>query len=89
MMQKLKKFYHFIDSLFRSKATDLLEWEVSELEHIFTLLVLGNFIGMPLPTWHIALELLPYMEEPLTELLQKEQLSAAPLSELFSNLDIG
>ncbi len=89
LADRLKKFYRMFDTLFRNRATDMLEWEVNELEHVFSLLVLGNFIGVPMPAWHIAFELLPYMEDHLSDLLQKEQLAAAPLSELFSFLDIG
>jgi len=88
-VEKLKKIYRSFDTLFRSQATDILQWEVAEMEHVFGLLVLGNFIGMPMPAWHVAFELLPYMEDHLLDLLQKEQLAAAPLSELFSYLDIG
>ena len=88
-IDKLKKIYRSLDRHFKKRATDMLEWETAELEHVFSLLVLGNFVGMPMPAWHITFELLPYMEEPLMNLLQKEQLAAAPLSELFSYLDIG
>jgi len=85
----LKKIYRSFDVLFRNRASDILEWEVAELEHVFSLLVLGNFVGMPIPAWQVSLELLPYMEAQLIDLLQREQLAAAPLSELFSYLDIG
>ena len=87
--EKIKKIYQSVDALFRNRASDILEWEVAELEHVFSLLVLGNFVGLPIPVWQISLELLPDMEDQLIDLLQREQLAAAPLSDLFSYLDIG
>lgn len=35
--------------------------ELRELENVFTLLILGSFIGLPSPPTTISLRLLPYM----------------------------
>jgi hypothetical protein len=70
------------------QAVQTLEWETAEMEHIFTLITLGAFIGMPAPPMQITFELLPEMENELTFLINKVDTSNAPLSELFSALDI-
>lgn len=73
----------------REKATELLEWEVKEMENIFALLVLGAFVGIPSPPMQITLSLLPMMENELELMLDKVQTAHDPLGELFSVLDIG
>ena len=49
----------------RDNATDLLEFEVRELENIFSLLILGGFAGLPAPPSPIVVELIPYLEKEL------------------------
>lgn len=80
-----KHFIHFS----QSKAVNTLEWEVSELEHIFALLTFSTFIGLPAPPMQITLDLLPALEPELALLLSKIDTAQAPLSNLFSVLDIG
>ena len=93
MLKKLTGFFkdkgNLFNSIARHKATDVLEWETSELENIFALLVFGSFVGIPTTPGHITLALLPYMEEDLLMMLNKVATASGPISDLFSKLDIG
>ena len=85
----LKSRFHFLGTLTRHQATGILEWEKSELENVFSLLVFGSFIGLPGSPAHITLELLPHMEKELIQMVNKVQTAAGPISDLFSNLNVG
>jgi len=76
----------FTDSA-RHKAIDVVEWEMSELENIFALLVLGSFVGIPATPSAITLNLLPLMEKELNIMLEKVVTASGPISDLFSHLD--
>jgi hypothetical protein len=77
-----------LSKLTRHQATGIVEWEKSELENIFSLLVLGSFIGIPASPTQISLELLPYMEKELIQMGHKVQTATGPISDLFSNLNV-
>ena len=85
----LKDKLHFLKSVSRHRAVDLVEWEKSEIENIFSLLIFGSFIGIPSTPVQITLDLLPYMEEELITMISKVDMASGPVSVLFSNLDIG
>jgi hypothetical protein len=72
----------------REKATGMLDFELKELENIFTLLILGGFAGLPSPPSPIAVELLPYMEKELIVLLARADLAQDPLGVLMGMLEI-
>ena len=86
---KLKGIYKNYDEASRQKAVDVLEYELSEMENIFGLIVLGAFIGLPSPPMQITLDLLPEMERHLIQMLNKVDTAESPISELFSHFDIG
>ncbi len=88
MIQKIRRYLDSLDKINRAKACSVLEWELSELEHIFGLLSVGVFVGLPAPPIQITLDLLPDMEEELTILINKVETACGPLSELFSVLDV-
>ncbi|RLD11316.1 hypothetical protein DRI50_10165 [candidate division KSB1 bacterium] len=88
LFQKIKAEWQTLDEYFRSKATDTLEWETAELEHIFTLLTFGYWVGFPAPPIGVSLDLMPVMEKEIIHMIQRVDLASAPLSELFSYLDI-
>jgi hypothetical protein len=69
------------------KAIDVVEWETSELENIFALLIFGSFVGIPATHSSITLNLLPYMENELQIMLEKVIIASGPISDLFSHLD--
>lgn len=77
-----------MDAMFRARAVETLEYEETELRHIFGLLVLGSFVGLPSPPAHISLDLMPFMEPELMLMLEKIDTAHEPLSDLFSVLSI-
>jgi hypothetical protein len=66
----------------------MLEFELKELENIFSLLILGGFVGMPSPPAPIAIELLPYMERELTIMLSRSDMAQDPIGSLMGFLEI-
>jgi hypothetical protein len=78
-----------IDEIARDKAAGTVESELVEMEHVFAVLVLGAFVGLPSPPMHITLDLLPEMEKELLILLRKTETANEPLSSLFSIFQIG
>ena len=91
MFNKILKLFlnkkQLITDSARYNAIDLLQWETSELENIFALLVLGSFVGIPASPSSITLELLPYMEKELQIMMEKVSMASGPISDLFSHLD--
>ena len=87
--KKLALLWSRIRGLVHGQAFDIMAWECSELQHIFALLLLGSCVGIPSSPVHITFELLPYLEDELFLLLEKTDLAAGPLSELFSHLNVG
>jgi hypothetical protein len=84
----VKKTFRTLVQMNREKATGMLDFELKELENIFTLLILGGFAGLPSPPSPIALELLPYMERELIVLLARADLAQDPLGVLMGMLEI-
>lgn len=72
----------------RGQAVSAMEYESDELDHIFTLLVLGMFVGIPSPPIHITMELLPRMEKEFANMIEKVSTAHDPLGDLFSVLEI-
>ncbi len=85
----LREKINLLKKIARHQAVDMVEWEMAELENIFTILVFGSFIGIPTTPAQITLDLLPYMEDELIAMLNKVDMASGPVSVLFSNLDIG
>lgn len=77
------------DRMARAKAVETLEVEVEELENIFSVLVLGSFVGVPSPPVQLSLELMPQMEDELIAMLEHVDTAVTPFSHLFSTFDIG
>jgi hypothetical protein len=73
----------------RSKAVETTEYEAEELDHIFGLLVLGSYVGLPSPPMQISLDLMPLMEKELMLMMAKVDTAHQPISDLFSVFDIG
>ena len=72
----------------REKASSMLEFELKELENIFSLLILGGFVGMPSPPVPIAIEMLPYMERELVIMLARTDMAQDPIGSLVGLLDV-
>jgi hypothetical protein len=73
----------------RGRATELLEFEVRELENIFSLLVLGGFAGLPSPPSPVAVELLPFLEKELIVLVARTDLAQDPIGVLAGMMEVG
>ena len=72
----------------RGKASGMLEFELKELENLFTILLLGSLVGLPSPPAAIAVELLPYLEEELRLMVARADFSQDPLGALMGMLEI-
>jgi hypothetical protein len=84
----IRKAYKIFLQIHKEKATGIAEFELKELENIFSLLILGGFVGMPSPPVPIAMELLPYMERELTIMLARSDMAQDPIGPLFGILDV-
>lgn len=88
ILRKIRNFLKTYENSSKTKALDLVEYEIGELEHIFGLLVLSNFVGLPSPPMNITMDLLPDMEKHLLHLISKIDTAENPLSDLASILNI-
>jgi len=84
----LLSLWNSADAVMRGKAVDTIEYELEELDHIFGLLVLGAFLGIPSPPVHVSLELLPLMGKELDLMLDRISTAHDALGDLFSVLSI-
>jgi len=84
ILKKTLEKGRIIDEVARSKAVELVEQELSEMEHTFALLVFGVFVGLPAPPRQITLDLLADSEKEIMLLLQKVDTAHEPLSVLAS-----
>jgi hypothetical protein len=89
LKNKLISFLQTSEEVARGTAVKTIETELEELEHIFGILVLGSYVGMPSPPVHISLDLMPEMERELIMMMEKIDTANEPLAQLFSTLDIG
>ncbi|MCF8051166.1 MAG: hypothetical protein K9L59_08005 [Desulfobacterales bacterium] len=88
LKNRLARLWRTADEVAREKAVETVSHEVTELENIFALLVLGMFVGIPSPPIQITLDLMPDMEREFDLMLSKVATAHDPLGELFSVLDI-
>lgn len=88
MKDKIAGAWKIADEVFRGKAVDTIEFELEELEHIFGILVLGSYVGMPSPPMQISLDLMPFMEKELILMMKKVDTANEPISDLFSVLNV-
>ena len=87
--QLVKSVSNMLIQINRGRATELLEFEVRELENIFSLLVLGGFAGLPSPPSPVAVELLPFMENELIVLVARTDLAQDPIGVLAGMMEVG
>jgi len=86
---KFFDIWKIAEGVARNKAVETIEYEVEELDHIFGLLVLGSYVGLPSPPMQISLDLMPLMEKELMLMMAKVDTAHQPISDLFSVFDIG
>ncbi len=82
----IKDFFEVLQIVNADKATELLEFEVLELENIFTLLLYGSFTGMPAPPVHITLQLLPLMQDEMELMYERIGVAHDALAVLSATL---
>jgi len=84
----LRKIAGTIAQVNREKAVEFVEFELKELENIFSLLILGGFVGLPSPPAPIAMELFPLMERELKIMLSRSDFAQDPLASLMGILQV-
>ncbi len=89
LWHRIKRIWQIYDRSARGQLTEAAEYELAELEHVFGLLVLGSFVGLPNPPMQISLDLLPDMEKEMLLILEKTDTASAPLSDLASIFEVG
>jgi len=60
-LQSVWRFLKDFEGGLRSRSTDYVEFELREMENIFSLLLVGSFIGIPSPPSNISIKLMPYV----------------------------
>ena len=61
---KLRSIWRFLKDFeggLRSRSTEYIKFELREMENIFSLLLVGSFIGIPSPPSNISIKLMPYI----------------------------
>ncbi|MBN2531827.1 MAG: hypothetical protein JXB88_02985 [Spirochaetales bacterium] len=86
VFKKILSFIKQVDTINRAKATDMLEFELRELENIFCLLLFGSFTGMPSPPAQITIQLLPLMQNEFKTMFTRIGLAHDALAEIVSVL---
>ncbi len=89
LKRQVREIFEVSDRVARGKAVETLETELEELENVFSLLVLGSFVGLPSPPMQISLDLMPHMEKELIKMTEQVDTAVTPISRLFSTFDIG
>lgn len=84
----LKSFGRIAAQVNRERATEMLEFELKELENIFALLLIGGFVGLPSPPAIVALELLPHMERELKIMFSRADFAQDALAPLIGILPV-
>lgn len=88
LKQACRRLWIAVDATAREKAVDTLVYENEEREHIFALLVLGMYVGLPAPPLHLTMTLAPLMEREMRLMLEKVGTAHDPLADLFAVLKI-
>ena len=61
-MELFKRLIESVVGLINLRATEYIEMELEELEHLFSLITLGFLAGYPIIPISTSLKLLPYLE---------------------------
>lgn len=80
----IKAFFKGVDIANRHKATDQIEYEAREMEHMFTLLLFGDAVGLPSPPVAVTMELLPLMKGDYERMILRATQTGNGLSEIAS-----
>lgn len=80
----IKAFMHGLDIANRDKATSQIDYEYREMDHMFTLLLFGDAIGLPSPPISVTMELLPEMKENYERMILRATQTGNGFSEIAS-----
>ena len=84
----IKEFFRYVDKVNRIKATDMMIFELNELENIFTILLFGSFMGLPAPPAAMAIELLPLMEDELRLMISQADFAKDAMASVMDMLHV-
>jgi hypothetical protein len=83
-----RKAVRYITAINRLKVTDMLIFEVNEMENLFTIMLFGSLMGLPAPPAAMAIELLPYMENELRLMISRADFSRDALASIMDMLHV-
>jgi hypothetical protein len=83
-IKAIKGFINGIEIANQNKATDQIEYEAREMEHMFTLLLFGDAVGLPSPPTSVTMELLPLMKDDYERMVLRATQTGNGLSEIAS-----
>lgn len=84
---KLCRLLRGLGQAHKENLTGPLQFELRELENVFTLLVLGQGAGLPLPPPAASLDLLPLLERDLVQLMAASHDAKDMLATLAARFD--
>jgi len=64
-LDDIRAFLRGFFGAFKHNSTEYLEFELRELENVFALILMGEFIGIPSPPTTLVIRLLPHMTREL------------------------
>lgn len=65
VFEDIRAFLKGFAQSFRHNSTGYLEFELRELENVFALIMMGEFVGIPSPPTTLVIKLLPVMAREL------------------------
>ena len=80
----LRAFFYGLEIANRRKATDQIDYEAREMQHMFTLLLFGDAVGLPSPPISVTMELLPLMKDDYERMVLRATQTGNGLSEIAS-----
>ncbi|MDR1931859.1 MAG: hypothetical protein LBQ57_03440 [Spirochaetales bacterium] len=83
-----RKLIGYITEINRTKATDMMSFEVNEMENLFAILLFGSFMGLPAPPAAMAIELLPYMENELRLMVSRADFAQDAIASVMDILHV-
>jgi len=82
--REIRGFFLGLAEANRDKATAQIEYEVREMEHMFTLMIFGDAVGLPSPPLSVTMELLPLMTDDFERMVLRATQTGNGLSEIAS-----
>ncbi len=86
--QKIKDLWRKFDEFNRQNFVEMQQQELAELETVFALLTVGNFIGLPSPPSHVALEIITSLDKEFDILVNSVEKSLDSTGYLLGIFDI-